>query len=324
MAGPEHDRGARAGVQRGGSSSIRREAALRSGGLRLRWLLRPPVPWKRFLRDLWQEAERDHLTTGAAALAYFLMLSIFPAAIFLLSLLPYLPIAHLEQAIMDLLREVMPVEAAELFTTTVQRVVSERRGGLLSFGLLAAVWTAATGLYAVMEQLNVTYGVEDSRPFWKKRGIALLLVLLFGLLVIGAFGLIVFGGVLQAQLAQVLGWSTALLAFFATLRWVIILAMLLLGLAVAYYFGPDVQQNFRIISPGSIVGVVVLLLAALGFRFYVDHFASYEATYGSLGAVIILLLWLYVTGLAILVGSEINALFEHYAEAIKQRGAGVS
>lgn len=289
-------------------------------GVRLRSLFRPSVPYGRFFRDLWREIQDDNLTSGAGSLAYFLMLAIFPAAIFLLSLLPYLPIRDLDRAIMDLLRQAMPAQAADLFTSTVEGVVSERRGGLLSFGFLATLWAASSGMTAVMDQLNVTYDVKDSRSFWKRRGVALLLVFLFGALVTTALGLVVFGGVLQERLAGVIGWSPALLAAFTGFRWAVILAMLLLGFALIYYLGPDVEQRFRYVSPGSAIGAAVLVAAALGLRYYVDRFGSYEATYGSLGAVIILLLWLYVTGLVLLLGSEVNALLEHYAENGKAKG----
>ncbi|WP_170229384.1 YihY/virulence factor BrkB family protein [Polyangium fumosum] len=283
-------------------------------------LIRPGVGVRRFVKDLYREFREDQISTGAAALAYFLMLSIFPAAIFLLSLLPYLPIPDLEPAIMDLLGELMPTQAAELFTTTIDRVLSERRGGLLSVGLLGTLWAASNGLNAVIQQLNVTYDVRETRPFWKTRGMSLLLVLLFGALVVTAFGLIVFGGILQREVAEIIGWSGALLRLFSAFRWMVILGFLLTAFAVVYSFGPNVEQRFRFISPGAVFGVGVVILAALGFRFYVANFGKYEATYGSLGAVIVLLLWLYVVGIVILLGSEVNSLLEHYAQNGTRKG----
>ncbi|MDC3957174.1 YihY/virulence factor BrkB family protein [Polyangium jinanense] len=283
-------------------------------------LIRPGVGFRQFIKDLYKEIREDQVSTGAAALAYFLMLSIFPAAIFLLSLLPYLPIPGLESAITDLLREAMPTQAAELFTSTVDRVLSERRGGLLSVGLLGTLWAASNGLNAIIGQLNVTYDVRETRPFWKTRGMSVLLVLLFGALVVTALGLIIFGGILQREVAELIGWSGALLKLFSAFRWLVILGFLLTAFAVVYYFGPNVEQRFRFITPGAVLGVGVLILAALGFRFYVENFGKYEATYGSLGAVIVLLLWLYVAGLVILFGSEVNSLLEHYAEGGKRKG----
>lgn len=262
------------------------------------------------LRDLLREIDEDNVTTGAAALAYYLMLSIFPALISMLSLLPYLPIPHLDRAIMDLLRQAMPQEAAGLLATTVQSVVSEKRGNLLSLGLIGTLWAASSGMAAIMHQLNVTYDVKEGRSFLKARALALLLTLLFGVLVIGGFALVVLGGVLQHWFVVAIGSSRLLLAAFAVLRWVIIIAALMLGFALVYYLAPNIEQRFRWVSAGSVVGTVLLVLASLGFRIYVDNFGHYEATYGSLGTVVILLLWLYVTGLVLLVGSEINALLE--------------
>jgi membrane protein len=251
----------------------------------------------------------DRAFTGAAALAYFLLIAIFPGAIFVLSLLPYLSIPHMQQAIMDLLHQVLPAQSATLFEGTVQHLVSEKKGGLLTFGFIFTVWSASTGMYAIMQELNVAYDATERRPFWKVQGTAILLMLLFVLLVIGSLSLVIFGGVVQSWLASIIGWSRPLLIFFATLRWIIIGVSLLLGLAVIYRLGPDVNVKFRFISPGNVVATILIALASIGFRLYVLEFGkNYNATYGSLGAIIILMIWLYLAGIAILVGSEINAL----------------
>jgi membrane protein len=278
------------------------------------------VSWKQFVKDLYEEIQNDNVFNGAAALAYYLMLAIFPAAIFLLTLLPYLPIPNLQQAIMDLLAQAMPGEASNLFAGVVQSITSEKRGGLLSFGLLFTLWSASNGLYAIMQQLNITYNVKEGRPFWKVRGTAVMLMLMFLLLIIGAFGLVVFGGMIQDWIASVLGSSQILLTIFALFRWMVIVLLLLMGFAITYYFGPDVEQKFRFITPGSITGVIILIAASLAFKLYIANFANYSATYGSLGAVIILMLWLYITGLAILIGSEVNALIEHHQPQGKEKG----
>jgi len=281
---------------------------------------RPGVPAKQFLKDLWREIENDNVSNGAAALAYFWMLAVFPAAIALLSILPYLPIPNLQQAIMNMLGQAMPGEAANLFKSTIEGVVNNRSSSLLSFGFLATLWSGASGIYSVMQQLNITYDVKEQRPFWKARGMSVFLLFLFGALIVAAFTLVVFGGSLQDLLASRLGEHEWLLAGFAVFRWAIVLGLLLFGFAVMYYFGPDVQQTFKFITPGSVAGTVIIILAALGFRFYVGHFASYNATYGSLGAVIILLFWLYITGMVLLLGSEVNALYEHYRADGKDKG----
>ncbi len=278
------------------------------------------VSWTKFAKDLYSEIADHNVFNGAAALAFYLMLSIFPTAIFMLGLLPYLPIPNLEKAVMDLIGQVLPQESATLFTGVINEVTSQRHGGLISFGLLFLLWSSSAGLYAIMQQLNITYEVKEGRPIWKVRGIALMLVALFAFLVVGGFSLIVFGGIIQTWIGNHLGWSEPLLLFFAGFRWVVILAFLLLAFATIFYFGPDVEQKFKFISPGSVLGVVLLILASLGFRFYVAHFSNYSATYGSIGAVIVLQLWLYITGLVILIGSEVNVLVEQYHPEGKEKG----
>lgn len=276
-----------------------------------------------FLKDLNNEISDHNVYNGAAALAFYMMLSIFPAAIVVLGLLPYLPIPHLDQAIMDLVAQVLPRQSATLFTGVVKSVTSQRHGGLVSFGLLFLLWSASSGLYAIMQQLNITYEVKEGRPFWKVRATALLLMILFFILVVGGFGLIIGGGKIQGLLGNLIGWSGPLLVFFAIFRWVIVALLLLTAFATIYYFGPDVEQKFRFISPGSLFGVVFLALASIGFRVYVSNFSNYSATYGSLGAVIVLQMWFYIGGLIILAGSEVNVLLEHRDPAGKNKGQKV-
>lgn len=279
------------------------------------------VSWKQLAREVKSQAKEDNVPNGGAALAFYLTLAIFPALIFLLSLLPYLPIANLDRALMDFLHQGLPAEAANILEDTVGALVNERKGGLLSLGFIGTIWAASSGMYAIMQQLNITYRVKEERSFVKGRATALLLTALFGVLVIGGFALVVGGGALQEWIGNRLGWSQALLFAFAGLRWLIILGFLLLGFSVIYYWGPNVEQRFQWISPGAVTGVVLLLVTSLLFRFYIANFGNYEATYGSIGAVVILMLWLYVAGLVLLLGSEINVAFERHAPGGKQRGA---
>jgi membrane protein len=234
--------------------------------------------------------------------------------------LPYLPIPNLDKSILDLIGQVLPGQSASLFTGVVKQVTSQRNSGLLSFGLLFLLWSASSGLYAIMQQLNITHEVKEGRPFWKVRGTALILMVLFFVLVVGGFGLIIFGGVIQGRLANLIGLSKPLLIAFTLFRWAIVALLLLSAFATIYYFGPDVEQKFRFISPGSVIGVILLVLASLGFRFYVANFSNYTATYGSLGAVMVLLMWLYIGGLVILVGSEVNVLLEQRRPEGKEKG----
>ena len=270
----------------------------------------PGVSAKQFVRDLYQAIIDDNVFSGAAALGFYLTLAIFPAIIAIMSVIPYLPIAKVDQAIMDLLGQALPAEAFEMVSRVVNQALSERRGRLLSFSLLLTLWAASTGMYAIMKQLNITYDVKEARSFVRARATALGLSLLFGVLVLGAFSLVVLGGIIQDWIGNRFGFTGALLTFFAVFRWVIIVAALLLGLAIIYRFAPNVERTFALLTPGSVFGVTMLIVSSLGFSFYTRNFAAYGAIYGSIGAVIILMLWLYIAGLVILVGSEINGLLE--------------
>ncbi len=276
---------------------------------------------KQFLLELNRKISDDNVYNGAAALGFYLTLAIFPAMILLMSVIPYLPIDRVDEAIMNLLGQALPDEAYDMVAGVVAEVTSERRGGLLSFGLLGTLWAASTGMYAIMRQLNITYDAREGRSFLRARATALLLSLLFGLLVLGAFSLIVLGGVIEDWIGSRLGFGDALITVFAVFRWVVIVLALLLGFAVIYRYAPNVEQKFSFVTPGSIFGVVLLIVVSLGFAIYTGNFADYNATYGSIGEVIILMLWLYSAGLVILVGSEINVLYEHYSANGNQEGA---
>jgi membrane protein len=282
----------------------------------------PATSWQ-FLKALYQETQDDNILNGAAVLGFYLMLAIFPAMIFVLAIIPYLPIENVDQAIMNLLRQALPSSASEMFTGVVQEVTQEQRGGLLSFGLLAALWATSSGMYAIMQQLNITYGVKEGRGFLRARLVAISLSLLFVVLVLGGFSLIVLGGQIQDWLESRFGIGGALLALFTAFRWLVILGALLLAFSFIYYLAPNVQSKFTFITAGSVVGVALLLVASLAFAWYTQSIGNYAATYGSVGAVIVLMLWLFIAGLAILFGSEINMLIERRAGGKQNAGKAI-
>jgi membrane protein len=166
-------------------------------------------------------------------------------------------------------------------------------------------------MYAIMQQLNVTYDVKETRGFLRARAVAIGLSILFGALMLVVFSLVVLGGVAQGWVGKRFGFSEGLLAFFAVLRWVLIVLALMLAFSLTYRLAPDVENNsFRFVSKGGAAGTLMLVAASIGFAVYVQNFANYQAIYGGIGAVIVLMLWLYIAGLSLLVGAEINFLVE--------------
>jgi YihY family inner membrane protein len=184
------------------------------------------VPWKQLASDTRHKLNEDNVFNGAAALGFYLTLAIFPAMIFTMAVIPYLPIPRVDEAIMDFIRQSLPPAAASMFGEVVNEVMRERRGGLLSFGILATLWATSTGMYAVMMQLNIIYRVKEGRPFIKARLTALGLSLMFIVLVLGAFSLVVLGGVIQDWIGERWGYHSALLTFFVVFRWVVIVLAL--------------------------------------------------------------------------------------------------
>jgi membrane protein len=266
------------------------------------------------------EVQQDNCAVYAAALAYYFLFALFPFFLFLTALLGYLPIPNLMDRIMGLLAQVMPGEALRLVEENVGKLVSQQRGGLLSFGIVAALWTASGALTGISDALNHAYDVEEGRPFWKVRGMAILLTIGLSIFLIASIVLLMFGPQIGSWIADLVGLGRAFEVAWNILRWPVILILVITAMAAIYYFAPDVDQSWKWLTPGSVLAVILWILISLGFSFYVNNFGSYDKTYGSIGAIIVLLTWMYVSGFVILVGGEINAVLEHASAEGKAPG----
>lgn len=279
------------------------------------------LTWRRLGARVWEEIYKGDLFTRAAALSYYFLLALFPLLMFLTAALGYFADAgtELRQNLLNYLASVAPSTASALVRATVAEITENAGGGKLSFGLLAAVWFASYGMGAVGDTLNSAYGVRESRAWWRVRLVSLGLTVALAVTIVSALALMFYGGAIGESLAARLGLGYAFKAAWNVLQWPIVLAFVLFGFALIYYFAPDLKhQKWYWITPGSLAGVVLWLLASYGFRVYLRYFDRYSVTYGSLGAVIVLLLWFYLTGAAILVGGKVNAVIEH---AAARRGA---
>jgi membrane protein len=267
-----------------------------------------------------KEVREDDCLGWAAQLAYYLLFAVFPFLLFLTALLGFLPIPNLMDRLLAALAMLLPGEAVTLLRDNIRQLVTEQKGGLLSFGILAALWSSSSAVVAVTAALNQAYDVEEGRPWWKVRGVALLLTMGLSLFLLLAAVLLIFGPQLGRGLASLVGLGTVFELTWNILRWPVSAGLLIVALALVYYWAPDVEQEWKWITPGAVFAVLATLLASLGFSLYVNHFGSYNKTYGSLGAVIVFLTWLYLTGLCMLVGGEINAEIEHAAPGGKAPG----
>jgi len=218
------------------------------------------------------------------------------------------------QQLFSYLARIMPPSAFQLVDATVLEVSQASSGSKLSFGLLAALWAASNGMSAITDSLNATYDIEEGRPWWKQRLVAITLTVTLSILILSALLLVIAGGHIAEGIANAYGFGPAFAIAWKVIQWPIVFACMILAFALIYYFAPDVrEQKWTWLTPGALIGVVLWLLVSLGFRVYLEFFDSYSKTYGSLGAVIILMLWLYFTGAAVLVGGEINSEIENAA-----------
>jgi membrane protein len=274
------------------------------------------LTWKELGGRVWQQMNEDDVFGRAAQLSYYFLLALFPLLLFLMTLLGLFASAgsDLRHNLLSYLSQVMPGSATELVQKTLEEVSGSAGGGKLSFGVLAALWAASNGMGAISETLNIAYNVKESRPWWKVRLTTVGLTIALAVLIISALTLTLYGHRIAEAVAASYGLSAVFTLTWKIAQWPIILLFILLAFNLIYFFGPDLkEQSWRWVTPGSGIAVLIWLLVSFAFRLYLNFFNSYSATYGSLGALIILMLWFYLTGLAILTGGEINSEIENAA-----------
>ncbi|WP_144527895.1 YihY/virulence factor BrkB family protein [Peribacillus simplex] len=260
----------------------------------------------KFSKKLIKEIKEDRVTGLAAEQAYYYLLALFPLLILLLSILPYLNIDI--QTALNTIKTFMPAETMEVVEKNIINILSERNGGLLTFGFLGTIWSASNGMNAFIHSMNIAYDVEETRNFIKARIISIVLTLSLVVAFIVMLGLPVFGKVIIDLFQQVIPIPEEMQILFSLLRWVIAVVVISLVLAFLYRFAPNKSFPIKHVIPGAVTSTVLWLGISLGFSFYVSNFANYSSTYGSLGGVIILMLWLYLSGLIFVIGGEINAI----------------
>jgi membrane protein len=273
---------------------------------------------KELLSRVWSQMSEDDVFGRAAQLSYYFLLSLFPLLLFLMTLLGYFAEAgsQLRDSLMRYLSTVMPSSALQLVHTTLDEIASSRGGGKLSFGILAALWAASNGMGAISETLNIAYDVKERRPWWKVRLVSVVLTINVALMILSALVIVLYGGKLAEFVTAATGYGNVFTITWKILQWPIALGFLFTTFSLIYYFAPDLRRpDWRWITPGSATAVVLWLLISFALRLYLHFFNSYSATYGSLGALIILMLWFYLTGAAILIGGEINSEVENAARA---------
>jgi membrane protein len=270
-------------------------------------------------RRLFESVVKDDLLTRAAALSYYSIFALFPMLLSLLATVGlFAQVADLHGTLGKRIGQLMPPTALALVEKTIREISLHSTRWKLVFGLLLALWSGSGSMGCIMDALDRAYRVQRSQPFWKRQAIAVGLTALVSVLTFVALVIVLAGGILADFVGEHTGLSQATIAIWQALEWPVALLFVLLALALIYCFGPAVRRPWRWVTPGSVVSVLVWVLASLLFRLYLRFFSTYGRSYGSLGAVMVLLLWLYITGLAIVLGAEINAEIDR-AKALRGR-----
>ena len=278
-------------------------------------MLRIPISWPELTTRTYREVMADDCLGLAAQLAYYFFLALFPALLMLVAIVSFLPIVGLLDAITGTLARVAPTDVLSIIQDQILKIAHEKNGGLLTIGMLGAIWSTSAGVDAIIGTLNKAYDVQESRPWWKVKLIAISLTVALALFIVVSFGLVMVGPTLAERIAEwahlgpVFEWS------WKILQWPLVFLLVTSGVGLIYAFAPDVVQEWFWITPGAIVATTLWLAISLGFKFYVARFASYNATYGVIGGVIVLMLWFYLSSLAVLIGAELNAEIEHASAA---------
>lgn len=283
------------------------------------------LSWRELARRVSREMEEDHVFGRAAELAYYFLLSIFPLLLVLTAVLAHLvqESTALRRELFDYLRQVVPSQDALDLVRTTLRQASENRGGKLPVGLVMWLVLGSQAVVAVGRTLDAAYGVRKRRPFWLAQVMAIGLTVVFEALTVLALGLIFQGSNIAGILAERFSFGQAFIRIWGFLQWPLVLVFVFLAFELVYNVAPSglKQRRLHWLTPGACAGVLVWLSASFLFKLYISRFNLYSLTYGSLGALIVLMFWFYITGLAILLGGEINSELMKVAGEVRRRPA---
>jgi membrane protein len=293
------------------------------GGMGLLDRLRVPLGWVGVIRRTVHRTIQDDCLGWAGELAYFFFLALFPALLFLVALASFFPIHQLTDQMLSALARFAPPDVLSIVHDQLLQISKNNNGGLLTLGIAGTIWSASSGMSSVISTLNQAYHVQETRSWWRVRLTAILLTIVLAVFILVSFALVLVGPMLADRVAEWLHLGPVFVWTWKILQWPVVFALVAAGIAQVYYIAPDVQQRLIWIVAGSVFATFVWLLASLSFKWYVSAFANYQKTYGAIGGVIVALLWFYVSGLAILMGAEMNAVIEHASPLGKDPGEKV-
>jgi membrane protein len=262
-------------------------------------------------RRVTASAERNDSLGQASKIAYSLLFALFPFLIFLTTLPAFLPVTNLIDMFMRGAERVVPDAALNYVQRNIHLLMSHERSGLLSVSFIVTLWAASSAIMAVMDSLNRAYGISERRPYWRVVGTAMLLSVGLTTFTMAAAILMLLGSQIGSLLAVQAGFGPTFHTLWVLLRWPAVVVILMVAMAAVYYFGPNLRQGWRWMTPGAIFAIIGWIVASLGFSYYVRHFGHYDQLHGSFASIVMLMTWMYLSGLFVILGGEINAKIEH-------------
>ena len=266
----------------------------------------------------WKGLMEGAITTRASSLAFNFFLAFFPGLIVFFTLIPYIPINALQDTLMEVLSIVLPPSTNEIAFSTLDDIINNQRGGLLSIGFILALYFSTNGINSLIEAFNSSYHIRENRPIIKQRILSLGLTLLLSVILIIAIALIIFGTVTVNYLVdqEIITNNSADLILYG--KWLVMLVILFFSISILFHLGPAIKNRWKIFSPGSIFATIFIIVTSLGFSYYINHFSQYNKIYGSIGTLIIILLWMYFNSIILLTGFELNASILNAKENIQK------
>ncbi len=251
------------------------------------------------------------LNLRASAVAFNFILAIFPGIIVLFTLIAYIPIDGFQEQLLNMMEVLLPQSVFESVNETFADIITRQRGGLLSVTVISTLYFATTGLHTLIDSFNTTYHTMESRSYFLERGIAILLALILTAFTVVALGLIIFGQIGMDYLHE-LGWvEDSLMHLSLNLaRWVVILTLIFFAISVLYFLGPAKKTKWRFFSAGATLATILVIITSLGFTYFVENFGQYNKLYGSIGTLVVVMLWMLFNSMALLIGFELNASIE--------------
>jgi membrane protein len=282
-----------------------------------------PIGWKDLLKRTGSEMMSDDILDLAAQQAYYFFFALFPALLFVIAVASFFPLRTLTNDVISMLAHIAPGDVIKIVNDQMMALSKQKSGGVLTIAFFVTIWSSSGAMSSIITTLNAAYDITESRPWWKARLTAVLLTVGIAVFILASMFLVLAGPTVAERLATRLDLGPAFKWTWWILQWPIVFALVVTAIGIVYYYAPDAEQDWVWITPGSVLATILWLLVSLGLKYYYQLVPNANATYGALGGIMVLMLWFYASGIAMLIGAELNSEIEHASPYGKDPGERV-